>query len=76
MNKVEVTCGEKCEEDSDFTIEYTKLVRSTDKAVLVDIDGDEVWLPFSQIVYHYPRCGHLRVTKWIADEKGLNDDDA
>lgn len=70
---VEVVCGEKCSERSDVEVEYTRLIRSTDKAALVEVDDREVWLPFSHIVEHDEASETLLVTKWLAGEKELDD---
>jgi hypothetical protein len=71
MPEVKVTCGESCEEDDDVTFTYTRLKRSTAKALLVKVDGEEVWLPFSHIVAHDEDEKTLRITGWLAAQKGL-----
>lgn len=48
----------------------------TDAALLCVIDGDEHWIPKSQIdddseVYEKDGEGTLVVTQWIAEQKGL-----
>ena len=53
------------------------LMRSTDKAGLYKTaDGDEHWIPFSQIsddsVDRDGDTGTLRIPRWLADEKGLD----
>jgi hypothetical protein len=50
--------------------------KETDKALLVEIDGDEHWIPKSQIdddseVYQEGDEGELVVSLWIAEQKGL-----
>lgn len=50
--------------------------KETEKALLVDIDGEEHWLPKSQIhddseVYAEGGEGVLVITEWIAEQKGL-----
>lgn len=52
--------------------------RATPKALLVEIDGDEHWIPKSQIhddseVYDADENseGTLVITEWIAKQKGL-----
>ncbi len=52
------------------------VVRQTAKALLVDIDGDEVWIPQSQIdddseVYKEGTSGKLVISQYIAEEKRL-----
>ena len=49
---------------------------ATDAAILVDIDGDEHWLPLSQVEVEKVGgrfSGKVRVTMpyWLAIEKGL-----
>jgi hypothetical protein len=58
------------------TVNVDKILRETDKAFLVEIDGDEVWLPFSQVADFNDYAEgdedlELSVTEWIANEKGL-----
>lgn len=59
-----------------FHAGYGKAIRSTEKALLVDIDGrGEVWLPFSQIhadseVFEDRHEGEVYVTEWLATQKG------
>lgn len=50
--------------------------RETAKALLVVVDGEEHWLPKSQIhsdseVYADGHRGKLVITAWIAEQKGL-----
>jgi hypothetical protein len=53
-----------------------KAIAETDKALLCIIDGDEHWVPKSQIVddsevYAKGHEGELQVRKWWADKAGL-----
>lgn len=48
----------------------------TEKALLVDIDGEEKWIPKSQIhddseVYENGHEGTLVITGWFAKKEGL-----
>jgi hypothetical protein len=56
-------------------IEDATVVRSTDKAGLFRIDGEEYWIPWSQVrddsVDRDGATGNLWITEWIAGEKGL-----
>lgn len=58
-------------------LEVDRILRETDKALLVEIDGEEVWLPLSQIEgngYGYNVGDEgvgMSVTDFIAHEKGL-----
>ena len=46
----------------------------TDNAVLLDVDGGEVWIPLSQVKsMHFDArgSGTIVVSDWIANQKGL-----
>jgi hypothetical protein len=52
------------------------VIRKSDAALFCLIDGERVWIPFSQIdddseVYDEDTEGQLIVTEWIAIQKGL-----
>jgi len=55
------------------------LIRSSDKAGLYKIYGEEHWIPWSQIrddsVDKDGESGELWITEWIADEKEIEGDD-
>lgn len=57
-----------------FSIEAT-VVRKSLKAVLIEYDSEELWIPKSQLFdeEELPEKGTARVkmTEWIAKEKGL-----
>lgn len=57
-----------------FSIEGTVKHHSM-KAVLVEIHGEDIWLPRSQLIddVDLPKSGPARIsmTAWIAKEKGL-----
>lgn len=56
---------------NDFTFEF---VRETDKAILVrEAEGEEFWLPKSQIEYEKKPNGNVEVTMpiWLASEKKI-----
>lgn len=53
-----------------------EVARETDRAVLCRIDGDERWIPLSQIDPGTPAseggCEFtMGITRWIAEQKGL-----
>ena len=53
-----------------------RAIRATDSALLVVIDGQQVWIPQSQIddeseVYAEGDEGELVVSEWIATQKDL-----
>jgi hypothetical protein len=57
-------------------IENVRATRATDRALLCCIEGEDVWIPQSQIdddseVYQEDDEGTLIVSAWIAEEKGL-----
>jgi len=57
-------------------IQNTKAVRETEKALLVEIEGEEFWLPKSQIdddseVYKDGTEGTLVIPLWLAEKHGL-----
>ena len=46
----------------------------TDNAVLIDVDGEEIWIPLSQVdSMHFDvrGNGNIVVSDWIAKQKGL-----
>lgn len=57
-------------------LENVTVVKDSGQALLCDIDGDEVWIPQSQIdddseVYREGDSGKLIISEWIALQKGL-----
>jgi len=57
-------------------IQNAKALRETEKALLVEIEGEEVWLPKSQIdddseVYKEDTEGTLVIPLWLAEKHGL-----
>lgn len=58
-------------------IEVDNLKAQTEKAGLFVIDGEEVWLPWSQIgggsnVTKNGESGVICIPRWLAEEKGLD----
>ncbi len=55
-------------------LEDCEVKRVTDKALLVEYDGEEVWLPISQVSegdkYEEGDVCTISVTEWIAKQKG------
>lgn len=53
-----------------------RLIRQTDKAGLFLIEGDEHWLPWSQVdsedVESNGDSGTIYIPRWLAEEKGLD----
>lgn len=62
-----------------FTIDKATIVAFSDKAVLITVDGEKYWLPFSQVEEPDERyirdCRGLEIEMtipaWLAKEKGL-----
>lgn len=57
-------------------ITYEQFIRETPAAALFVIDGEEVWLPWSQIedgqdIEEGEDGGTLSVTRWICEQKDL-----
>ncbi len=62
--------------DDDFTTVEGTYLHETDKAVLVEVDGDEVWIPFS--CCDFVEGSHdrgdsitLEVATWFAEKEGM-----
>lgn len=57
-----------------YTLKSAEFIRETDNAILVRLDDEDIWIPFSQIERRtlYPD-GRFEVTMtaWIAKKKGL-----
>jgi hypothetical protein len=58
------------------TFDDVRVIRATANALLVEIDGDEHWIPQSQIdddseVYADGHEGELVISEWLAQQKGL-----
>ncbi len=61
--------------DEGVTIDDCRAIRETDMAILVDIDGEEHWVPKSQIldeseVWQDGDEGTLVVSGWLARQEG------
>lgn len=57
-------------------IDDVTVLKATDKALLCEIDGEQVWIPKGQIdddseVFQEGQDGQLVISEWIAKEKGL-----
>lgn len=62
--------------NSTVTLEAVEAIAQTDKALLCEIEGDQYWVPQSQIdddseVYERGHSGKLVVTEWWARKNGL-----
>ena len=59
-------------------LDVEEVVRITEKAILLRIDGDEIWFPVSQVAnaddYEEGDADlTVSVTEWAARQKGLGD---
>lgn len=54
-----------------FTLEDCEIKHETAKALLVNFNGEEIWLPLSQVSEIHRDEGKVVMTAWIAKEKGL-----
>ncbi len=52
-------------------LEIEGVEHETEAAILVLIEGNQVWLPRSQVIECDEENGVVEVTEWIAMEKGL-----
>lgn len=62
--------------DKWVSFEDVEVKKETDKAILCDIEGEEIWIPKSQIsddseVYEEDTSGTLIISRWLAKEKDL-----
>jgi hypothetical protein len=48
--------------------DYEKIVHMTDKSVLLEMDGEDVWIPKSQIIDATDKV--VTITKWLAQKNG------
>ncbi len=53
-------------------IEYESIEHDTGKAVLLKIEGDEFWIPKSQIKNDYENEDYIQIPRWLVDEKHLS----
>jgi pectate lyase len=61
------------------TFEDVLCMAETEDAILVEIEGEDIWIPKSQVdddseVYGKGHDGRLVITAWIAKRKGLYDE--
>ena len=47
-------------------------LRETANAVLIEADGEEMWIPLSQVSeMHKGKASKIIMSQWIANQKGL-----
>ena len=59
-----------------YELEDVECIAETGLAILCVIEGEEIWIPQSQVsedseVYSVGDCGTLIISKWLAKKKGL-----
>jgi hypothetical protein len=61
-----------------INVEFESVKRITDKAILFVVDGEDVWIPVSQIApsdrdqyEEGDTDGSVSVSEWFANQKGL-----
>lgn len=54
----------------DISIQYDELLKETEMAIQILIDGEKYWLPVSQI-RHYEKNKKIYLPEWLAQKKGL-----
>lgn len=62
-----------------FSLGVQRLKAKTEKAILVEVDGEDIWFPLSQVhddselhgESEVGEDGDLVVTEWIAKQKNL-----
>lgn len=64
------------DEDEEEYLDFTGTLKyESEKAYLIDIDGDEIWVPKSQIEFeNNPRLNKsfdFEIPRWIAEDKGI-----
>lgn len=59
--------------DDDVTLDV-ELVAETDRAIRVRVDGDEEWIPLSQVrdrdVHERGDVGTITIPRWLAADRG------
>lgn len=75
MTQDDINDKVRCEmvenERTDVLVEYDRAVWASDMAVLVMVDEEEVWLPYSQLVSWTPECAEAEISNWIARQIGF-----
>lgn len=66
-----VKCNGDEDPDDDVSIQFSKAKHATNKAVLVIIDDEKVWLPYSHLIHWWPESMEAQISAYIAGEKGL-----
>lgn len=58
-----------------YTLTGAALLHETDDAILIEVDDEQMWIPFSQIerITRYPKSSacDIVMAAWLAKKKGL-----
>jgi len=57
-------------QDTDNVVLNTQIKRETEKAILIEYSGKDVWLPKSQICV---KDGAILIAAWLADKHNIKD---
>jgi len=57
-------------QDTDNVVLNTQIKRETEKAILIEYSGKDVWLPKSQIKM---QDGAILIAAWLADKHNIKD---
>ena len=62
--------------NDEVTVTAERVIRKTDKAILVQLEDRQLWIPQSQIsdnseVYDVGHTGDLILSPWFAEKEGL-----
>lgn len=63
--------GTEDDPDETVTFQFEKAKHATNKAVLVVVDGQDTWLPYSHLLEWYTDSDEAMITSWLAGQKGL-----
>ena len=57
-------------------VRFERVVKTTGSAALLEIDGEEHWIPFSQIAGEEPEEGDedgvIEIPRWLVDDRGID----
>lgn len=59
-------------QDKYVTVRFDELMYETQKAYLVNIDDEEVWIPKSVIEDFDEKNGQMIIAEWFASKEGLD----
>ena len=54
-----------------YTLRNAEIKAETAKAILVEVDEEEIWIPHSQITDRDDKAGTITMSAWIAKAKRL-----